>query len=87
MSSLPSSLYVGIDVSKAYLDVALGLTQEPQRFTNDEKGIAQLERLLIEQKPELVIMEATGGLEIPIAATLTRVKSARCVPSARRANR
>ena len=40
MSSLPSPLYVGIDVSKAYLDVAFGLTDESQRFTNDEKGIS-----------------------------------------------
>jgi len=73
MSSLPSPLYVGIDVSKAYLDVAFGLTDESQRFTNDEKGISQLEKLLTERKAELVVMEATGGLEIPVAAALTRL--------------
>jgi len=73
MSSLPSSLYVGIDVSKAHLDVAFGLTEEPQRFANDEKGIGQLEKLLTEVKATLVVMEATGGLEIPVAAALTRL--------------
>jgi len=73
LSSLPSSLYVGIDVSKAHLDVAFGLTEEPQRFTNDEKGIGQLEKLLTEVKATLVVMEATGGLEIPVAAALTRL--------------
>jgi transposase len=61
---------VGIDVSKAKLDVVVG---EGERFSvsNDRAGHAQLCERLGAVKPKLVVMEATGGLERAIAGELT----------------
>jgi len=58
----------GIDVSKAWLDVALGDSDRVDRFTNDAAGCAALsERLL---NAELVALEATGGYEMRIVRSL-----------------
>jgi transposase len=38
--------------------------------TNDETGIEQIKSRLGELRPELVVLEATGGLEIPLASVL-----------------
>ena len=44
-SAIDSSSVVGIDVSKATLDVAFGLEQPVERFPNDSKGHRTLARL------------------------------------------
>lgn len=64
------ALYVGIDVSKAHLDVAVSTTGEVWRASNDEAGIKRLEQDLATRDPVLVVMEATGGYEMPLAAAL-----------------
>ena len=59
-------VYVGIDVSKGHLDVAMrgGAQAMPaERYTNDELGIRQLATTLIEVAPDGVVLEATGGYE------------------------
>ncbi len=63
-------VYVGIDVSKSHLDVAVLPTKEAWRVKNDEVDIEQLTVRLGELEPELVVMEATGNYEIPLAAAL-----------------
>lgn len=62
-------VFVGIDVSKAQLDVALRPTG---RFSaaNTEAGIAEVLTRLQAVSPTLVVMEATGGLEIPLTEAL-----------------
>jgi transposase len=62
-------IFVGIDVSKAQLDVALRPTG---RFVvpNDDAGIAQLLERLQATAPTLVILEATGGIELPLTGAL-----------------
>lgn len=61
--------YVGIDVSKEWLDVAF--SEGPAaRFGNEESGHRQLAERLLELQPKLVVMEATGGLERDLAACL-----------------
>ena len=68
-----SSVFVGIDVSKSKLDVAVRKDGKPiaqWAVANDEVGIAQLVARLCEFAPELVVLEATGGLEMPAAAEL-----------------
>ena len=64
------ALYVGIDVSKAHLDVAVSTTGELWRTSNDEAGIKRLEQNLASRDPALVVMEATGGYEMPLASAL-----------------
>ena len=60
--------FVGIDVAKAQLDVALGPKGERFAVTNDETGISELLKRL--EPADLVIIEATGGLEVPVASAL-----------------
>jgi transposase len=66
----PTPLYVGIDVAKAHLDVAEGSTGALWRVANDEVGIAEALRRLEVLAPALVVLEATGGYEAPVAAAL-----------------
>src|ERR1700719_3744280 len=59
---------VGIDVAKAALDVFIGSAGTAFSVANDEVGIWELLRQL---KPaDFVILEATGGLEMPVASAL-----------------
>lgn len=62
--------YVGIDVSKAMLDVACYNSQAFQQFKNTPKGISKLVDWLNEIQPRLVVLEATGGLELACVAEL-----------------
>lgn len=62
--------YVGIDVSKDTLDVAVHGEQEHWSFANDQSGISKAISMLKELSPEIVVMEATGGYEVPLAAEL-----------------
>lgn len=66
-------LWIGIDVSKQHLDAAAVPTGEVWRVANDEAGISALVLALKEQGVTLVVLEATGGLEVPVAAALTLV--------------
>jgi transposase len=63
-------LYVGIDVSKATLDVAFGSDGQLARVANDESGIAGLVDQVAKVGPALVVLEATGGYEYLVAAAL-----------------
>ena len=64
-----AQVFVGIDVSKAQLDMAL---RPEGRFSasNDEAGYTQILERLRGVSPTLVVLEATGGLEIPITGIL-----------------
>jgi transposase len=72
MNETTSSTFVGIDVSKARLDVAVGETGAIWNERNDVDGIAQLVKRLQEISPELVVIESTGGLERPVLVELER---------------
>lgn len=63
--------FVGIDVSKELLDVAVAPDGGPQEYSNDENGIRQLVEDLQALAPALIVLEATGNLELPAAAALT----------------
>lgn len=65
-----TSVYVGIDVAKAHLDVAARPSGDPWRVTNDAAGIARLVARLDHLRPTLIVLEATGGYERPVAAAL-----------------
>lgn len=71
MSNLP--LFVGIDVSKDYLDTDIRPGGKPARTRNREAEIEQLVHRLQALKPALIVLEATGGLEMPVAAALAVV--------------
>lgn len=65
-----TATFVGIDVSKAWLDVATRPDGATWRAANDEPGIADLVARLVARAPALVVLEATGGLERAATAAL-----------------
>lgn len=67
-----SQIWVGIDVSKAHLDVAFRPTAAALQFPNSPSGIDQLLTHLRSLEPTLVVLEATGGLQIPVTAALAQ---------------
>jgi transposase len=64
------SLFVGIDVSKAHLDVAVHGRPRSHRFANTPPGRDELVAWLATTAPQLVVLEATGGYEQAIIAAL-----------------
>ena len=60
--------FVGIDVAKTALDVFIGSAGAAFSVANDEVGIRELLRQL--KRADFVILEATGGLEMPVASAL-----------------
>ena len=69
------AIYVGIDVAKAQLDVAVRPTDDRWVVPNDDAGIRQLMSRLTALGPALVVLEATGGLELSIVAALAAEES------------
>lgn len=66
----PGPVFAGIDVSKAHLDVAVSGLNHVTRVLNSERGISELIEMLGQASPQLVVMEATGGWEVPAAGAL-----------------
>ena len=64
------SHYVGIDVSKAQLDVAVWPTAERWNVSNDDAGIKGVVNRLGELRPSRIVLEATGGMEVPVSSAL-----------------
>ena len=64
-------MIVGIDVSKEWVDVAVRPTGEGWRVNREEGEMDGLVARLEEVRPDIVVMEATVGYEVPIAALLS----------------
>ena len=62
--------FVGIDISKAQVDVAVRPTGQRWVVSYNEAGVQQLVSEMVELGPALVLLEATGGLELPLVAAL-----------------
>jgi transposase len=63
-------VYVGIDVAKATLDVAVSPTAERWTAAHTEREVTGLVSRLVALHPALVVLEATGGLEQPLVGAL-----------------
>lgn len=63
-------VFIGIDVSKKELEVALRPTGSRCVFTNNEDGIASLVEFVQSCSPTLIVLEATGGLETRVVSAL-----------------
>ena len=59
----PNEVYVGIDVGKTWLDVALWGDDEVWRVSNDDAGVAKVMERVAGMEPRLIAIEATGGYE------------------------
>jgi transposase len=62
--------FVGIDISKERLDVGIIPNNETTSFSYDEEGLAKLTDFMKSVAPEMIVLEATGGMERPVTAIL-----------------
>ena len=70
MPSLETCM-IGIDVSKAQLDVAVSPSGETTSFSNNDVGMGELVAWAQAVQPQLIVLEATGGLELLATGRLT----------------
>ena len=73
MSKKKSKSFIGIDVSKQELEVAVHQSDFKFRCPNKTSSFGQLIAELIDLRPALIVLEATGGLEIPVVNALHAV--------------
>jgi transposase len=78
-----STCFIGIDVAKAHLDVAVRPTGVTKQFVAEK--LDELVVFVQQAQPTLVVMEATGGLEAAVAAALVAVGIAVAVVNPRQA--
>ncbi len=83
----PAATYVGIDVAKDHLDVHARPDGLAWRVANDEAGIASLVVRPQELRPAALVLEATGGYEVPVVAALAAAGLAPAVVNPRQARR
>ena len=62
--------FVGIDVSKRRLDIHSRPSGESSTFGYDDESVAALIERLVAVGPTLIVLEATGGMEVRLAAAL-----------------
>lgn len=67
---MDAPLFIGLDVSKARLDVAVRPTGTPFTVPHDETGIATLVQRVRTLVPAGIVLEATGGLEVLLSGAL-----------------
>ena len=70
MSEQQAERFVGIDVSKAMLEVAIRPSGERWSVANEEAGVRELVNALEETNPTLIVVEATGGMQSLVVAEL-----------------
>jgi transposase len=70
MNDNRKEVFVGVDVCKARLDVRIEPHREVLEFDNDAQGIKALCEHLRPIEPTLIVMEATGGLEVAVAVEM-----------------
>lgn len=82
---MPESIVVGIDVAKQSFDACIGVGGSIETFANDDGGHDALLAKLSGKAIDLVVMEATGGLERDLACALQAAGFAVAVVNPRQA--
>ena len=80
---MKAQVFVGVDVSKRYLDVAF--PEGIERVSNEPEGVSALAERLRESAAALVVLEATGGYETGLVLALQRVNVPAAVVNPRQA--
>lgn len=76
-------MFVGIDIAQDAFVVAVRPSQAPWTTGTDAVSIATLVDQLATLRPERIVLEATGGLERPLAAALANAELPVCVVNPR----
>lgn len=69
-----SEVFVGIDVAQATLEVAVRPTAETWQVVNEAIALGELVERLRRLNPSLIVLEATGGIHVPVVAALAAAK-------------
>jgi transposase len=69
-SMTEEAVCVGVDVAKGTLDLAVSNSTEARQFENNHEGITSAASYIAGLKPNIIILEATGHFEMPLAAVL-----------------
>jgi transposase len=67
---MEEKVFVGVDVSKDSLDVAIGPHKDVITFANEQKGVDALAKKLKRIDAQLTVFESTGGYELLAASCL-----------------
>jgi transposase len=70
MSEMTVETFVGIDIAKGTLDLCIEPGGEALHVAYDDKGVSHIVSRLVVLAPTLIVMEATGGLEMRLAGEL-----------------
>ena len=65
-----NTIVVGIDIAQDALDICVHPSEEVWRVGHNPAGAKKLVKSLSAHAPSLVVLEATGGLEVSLVATL-----------------
>lgn len=68
--SVSNQRYAGLDVSKSTLDIAISSITRQFTVPNEDGGFNQILKELKRNETQLILMEATGGLESGVAGYL-----------------
>ena len=68
---MDSDQFVGIDVSKSHLDVAMYPSGQQDRWDNDDSGIEKMIKFVKSLPVALIVLESTGGYESLAASMLS----------------
>ena len=79
-----AEVFIGIDVSKAQLDIAVHAQSTQWQTANTEAGIVELVQRLQALAPTLIVLEATGGFELRLVAELAAAQMPIVVTNPRR---
>lgn len=82
---MPEQIVVGIDIAKQTFDAAIGIGGRIETFANDDGGHDALLAKLAGESVDLIVMEATGGLERDLACALQAAGFAVAVVNPRQA--
>jgi transposase len=63
----PADIVIGIDIGKAEVSIAVHPSGPTWTSATTEAALAELVRRLVAVRPGLIVMEATGGYEVPVA--------------------
>ena len=69
---METKLFVGVDVSKDSLDVAIGPQKDIITFGNDQKGVDALVKKISRIDAQLTVFESTGGYELLAVSSIAQ---------------
>ena len=70
MTTTKKEIFIGIDISKTQMDVAVWDNEETWEFENEAEGWQEMVEIAKELKPSLIVVEASGGIEQRVVAEL-----------------